>query len=46
MKTENNKQEDELTVSRWQEYQENGKAVSNQTMMEWLKSWGTEQEKP
>ena len=37
--------ENELTMARWNEYQETGETVSNETMTEWLGSWGTEQEK-
>jgi len=37
--------ENELTVARWEEYQETGETVNNDAMTDWLKSWGTEQEK-
>lgn len=43
---ERKQRENELALARWQEYQETGETVSNDTMMEWLESWGTEQEKP
>jgi len=36
--------ENTLTLARWEEYQETGETVSNEVMMEWLESWGTEQE--
>ena len=36
--------ENQLTLARWEEYQETGEAVSNEVMMEWLEFWGTEQE--
>ena len=36
--------ENKLTLVRWEEYQETGETVSNEIMMEWLESWGTEQE--
>ena len=36
--------ENKLTLARWEEYQETGETVSNEVMMEWLESWGTEQE--
>lgn len=36
--------ENKLTLARWEEYQETGETVSNEIMMEWLESWGTEQE--
>jgi len=38
--------ENELTMARWEEYQETGETVSNDAMMDWLDSWGTDQEKP
>ena len=37
--------ENKLTLARWQEYQETGETISNQTVTEWLESWGSEQEK-
>ena len=37
--------ENELTLARWEEFQESGETVSNKVMTEWLESWGTEQEK-
>jgi predicted transcriptional regulator len=45
-KEERKQHENELTVARWEEYQETGEAVANGDMMEWLASWGTEQDKP
>ncbi len=38
--------ENELTMARWEEYQETGETVSNDAMMDWLVSWGADQEKP
>ena len=38
--------ENELTMARWEEAQETGETVSNEAMMDWLESWGTDQEKP
>jgi len=38
--------EDELTVARWEEYQETGETISHKSMVEWLETWGTDQEKP
>ena len=38
--------ENELTMARWQEYQETGESVNNEAMMDWLGSWGTDEEKP
>jgi predicted transcriptional regulator len=32
-------------LARWKHYQETGELVSNDSMMDWLDSWGTEQEK-
>jgi len=43
---ERKQRENELTVARWEEYQETGETVSNDAMTDWLDSWGTEQEKP
>jgi predicted transcriptional regulator len=43
---ERKQRENELTVARWEEYQETGEVVSNDAMVDWLDSWGTEQEKP
>ena len=34
------------TSARWEHYKETGESVSNEAMIEWLDSWGTEQEKP
>ena len=33
------------SLSRWEAYQENGESVSNQSVIDWLDGWGTEQEK-
>lgn len=38
--------ENELTMSRWEEYQETGETINNEDMMDWLDSWGTDEEKP
>ena len=43
---ERKQRENELTLARWEEYQETGETVSNNAMTDWLESWGTEQEKP
>ena len=43
---ERKQRENELTMARWNEYQETGETVSNESMMDWLESWGDEQEKP
>lgn len=42
---ERKQRENELTMARWEEYQETGESVSNDAMMGWLDSWGTDQEK-
>ena len=31
-------------LARWERYQETGETVSNDTAMQWLDSWGTDQE--
>ncbi|MBX2809845.1 MAG: ribbon-helix-helix protein, CopG family [Cellvibrionaceae bacterium] len=41
---ERKQRENDLTVARWEEYQETGETVSNDDMMKWLSSWGTDQE--
>ena len=38
---ENFKQE---TIARWEEYRQTGKTVSNDVVMTWLDSWGTNEE--
>lgn len=43
---ENKEHEKQQTLARWEHYQETGETVNNGVMMEWLDSWGTEQEKP
>ncbi|MAN51252.1 MULTISPECIES: CopG family transcriptional regulator [unclassified Marinimicrobium] len=42
---ERKEHENELTLARWEEYQETGETVDNDAMMDWLESWGTDQEK-
>jgi predicted transcriptional regulator len=32
-------------MTRWAEYQETGKVVNNEVMIDWLESWGIDQEK-
>ena len=39
-------QENEIALARWLEYEESGVAVANLNVVEWLDSWGKEQEKP
>ena len=43
---ERQQRENDLTIKRWEEYQETGETVSNESMTNWLDSWGTDQEKP
>lgn len=43
---ERKQKENELAVARWEAYQETGETVSNDSMMEWLDSWGADQNKP
>jgi predicted transcriptional regulator len=43
---ERKQRENDLTVKRWEEYHETGEPVSNESMTNWLDSWGTDQEKP
>lgn len=43
---ERNQREDEITLARWREYQETGETVDNALMEDWLKTWGTDNEKP
>ena len=43
---ERKQHENDLTLARWEEYQETGEVVSNETMMNWLESWGTDEETP
>jgi predicted transcriptional regulator len=38
--------EKQETLARWEKYQETGEVVSNDDMMIWLDSWGSDQEKP
>lgn len=42
---ERKQRENELTMARWEEHQETGETVSNESMMDWLDSWGTDEEK-
>ncbi len=37
--------ENQQTLHRWEHYQETGETISNDAMVEWLDSWGTEHEK-
>ena len=43
---ERKQRENDLTIARWEEYQETGETVSNDVMMDWLESWGEDHEKP
>jgi predicted transcriptional regulator len=42
---ERKQRENDLTIARWEEYQETGETISNDAMTEWLESWGNDQEK-
>lgn len=33
------------TIDRWEEYRQTGATVSNEAVIEWLDSWGTDNEK-
>ena len=39
-------QENEIALARWEEYEESGEVVANLDVIEWLESWGEENEKP
>ena len=43
---ESKEYENQETLARWERYQETGEVVSNDSMMEWLGSWGSDQKKP
>jgi len=43
---ERKQSENELAVARWEECQETGETVSNEAMMDWLGTWGTDKEQP
>lgn len=43
---ETKEREKHLALARWEQYQETGELVSNEAMVDWLDSWGTDQEKP
>ncbi len=43
---ESKEYEKQETLARWERYQETGEVVNNDSMVEWLDSWGSEQEKP
>jgi len=36
---------DSESLSRWEAYKENGVSIDNESMMEWLDSWDTDQER-
>ena len=37
--------EKQESLARWEHFQETGKVVSNDSMMDWLDSWGSGQDK-
>lgn len=43
---ERKQHENEISLARWQEYQETAETADHEAMMAWLESWGTDQEKP
>jgi predicted transcriptional regulator len=43
---EQTQRENDLTMARWEEFQETGETVGHETVMDWLETWGTDQEKP
>ena len=43
---ERKQRENELAMARWEEYQETGETDNNEDMVDWLDSWGTDEEKP
>lgn len=42
---ERKQRENDIAMARWEEYQETAETISNETMTEWLESWGSDQEK-
>lgn len=42
---ERKQREIDLSMERWKEYQESGETVSNDAMLDWLNSWGSDEEK-
>ena len=38
--------EKQETLDRWERYQETAEVVSNDSVMTWLDSWGSDNEKP
>lgn len=41
---ERKQRENDLTLARWQEYQETGEEIDQQSVDQWLNSWGSEKE--
>ncbi|GJM10850.1 MAG: CopG family transcriptional regulator [Lysobacteraceae bacterium] len=35
-----------LALARWEHYKSTGEQVSNEDVMDWMESWGTDQEVP
>jgi predicted transcriptional regulator len=42
---ENQERRRQETLERWEAYEQTGEAITNDEMMEWLDSWGDEEEK-
>ena len=39
-------QERQLLLDRWNRYQETDESIPHETVVKWLETWGTEEEKP
>ena len=37
---------DQQSIERWEQFQEDDDSIANDSVTNWLDSWGTEQEKP
>ena len=35
-----------VALARWEHFEETGESLSNEAVVNWLKSWGTDHEKP
>lgn len=43
---ENQEKRRQETLERWESYEQTGEVIDNDSMMEWLESWGNDDEKP
>ena len=41
-----NEHEKQLAFSRWERYQETGEIISHDQVVDWLDTWGSDEEKP